>query len=267
MVRNGYKIQIPEKTSVNEYIIKLRQEMKEKTHDIAKSLLAKDVEKLWDAKLIDRCEYEKSIFDFAKARVNERMQGIASGMFFDGRYDLRSTMNVVQINADNIIALFNTSNKELRAYFEALPEVFPYKYYADLSETDITEEENNEIGLFWQDRYEECNWKTSLMGLSAQITLQPNLDEMNLDASSIKEYFREPEERMVEYIESHIVVDRVRLLLGNVPIENVSPLALEEFFHEAYNFLKSKDGIKEYNKIKEKIECGFMTVDISAITL
>ena len=267
MVQNGYKIMLPEKTSVNEYIIKLRHEMREKTHDIAKSLLAKDVEKLWDAKFIDRCEYEKSIFEFAKARVNERMAGIANGMFFDGRYDLRSTMNVVKITDESIIILFNTSNKELRDYFESLPEVLPYKYYADLSEADITESENNEIGLFWQDQYEACNWKTSLLGLSAQVTLQTNLDEMNIDTADLRQYFRDPKDRMVEYIESHIVVDRVRLLIGNVPIENISPLALEEFFNEAYKFLKSREGLKEYNKIKEKIECGFMPVDIGSLTL
>ena len=267
MVKNGYKIMISENTSVNEYVIKLRYELRGKTHDIAKRLLAKDVEKLWDAKFIDRCEYEKSIFEFAKARINERLQGVANGMFHDGRYDLRSTMNVVKIEKDHIIVLFNTSNKELNEYFETLPEVLPYKYFADLSETDLTEEENNEIGLFWQDQYEACNWKTSLMGLSAQITMQPNLDEIDLDGTDLREYFRDPAERMVEYIESHIVIERVRLMIGNVPIANVSPLALEEFFNEAYKYLKSADGVKEFNKIKEKIECGFMPVDIGSIFL
>lgn len=267
MVRNGYKIKLSEKISVNEYIDNLRSELKEKTFDIAKKLVATDVEKLWDAKLIDCAQYDKSILDFAIQRVNEKMQGVASGLFYDGNFDLRSTMNIVEINDTEITVLFNTSNKELREYFENIPEVFSYKFYMEDIEEDISESENNERGLFWQNKYQACNWKTSLLGLSAQITLQPNLEEVSIEASELKEFFKDKDERMVEFINSRIVVERVGMLLGNIPIDKVSPLALEEMFREAYDYLNTNEGKREFNKYKEKIECGFVSVDIGSIVL
>lgn len=267
MVRNGYKIKLTKKTSVNEYIDNLRSELKEKSLEIAKKLVAADVEKLWDAKLIDCAQYDKSILDFAIQRVNEKMQGVVAGLFYDSNYDLRSTINIVEINDDEITVLFNTSNKELKTYFEQIPEVFSYKFYIDNIEEDISEEENNERGLYWQNKYQACNWKTSLLGLSAQITLQPNLEEVSIDASELKDYFRDKDERMTEFINSRIVVEKVSMLLGNIPIDKVSPLALEEMFREAYAYLDTKDGKREFNKYKEKIECGFVSIDIGSIGL
>lgn len=267
MIRNGYKITLKKGQSLNDYIAQLRWEMQQQAIAIATQLVAQDVEKLWDAKLIDRCEYEQSIFDFALARVNERLAGVANGMFCDSRYDLRSTINIVQIEPTSITVLYNTSNKKMKEYFENIQDVSSYKYYGDEIEEDITEEENNARGLFWQEQYEKCNWKTAMLGLSAQITLQPVLDNNNVTPASLREYFRTNEDRMKEYIESRIVVDKVRLLLGNVPIEKVAPLALEEMFKEGYTYLNTEAGQREYKKIKEKIDCGFISVDISAITL
>jgi hypothetical protein len=267
MVRNGYIIEIDKDLSVNDFVNKLRNELKTKTYEIAKSLVALDVEKLWDAKLIDLVEYEESILKLAIRRVNEKMMGISNGVFSDARYDLRSTMNIVKMEKTKIIALFTTPNKELKKYFESLPEVSSYKYYADEIEEDITEEENNERGLFWQAEYQSCDWKTSLLGLSAQITLQPNLEELSIEPADLKEFFRNKNERMVEYIESRIVVEKVRNFLGNMPIDKISPLTLEEFFREAYSYLHSPEGRREYDRIKERIQCGFLSVDVSVIAL
>lgn len=267
MVKNGYKIKLQKGRSVNEYVSALRSEMKEKTIEVAKKLVARDVEKLWDAKFIETAEYEKSILEFAIERVNEKMQGIANGVLFDGRFDLRSTINIVKIDSEEIIVLFNTANNELKEYFESIPEVSSFKYYADNIDEDITEEENNERGLFWQNEFEACGWKTSLLGLSAQVTLQPNLADVVFDAAEFKTLFRTKEERMKEYIESRIVVDRVRLMLGNVPIDKVSPLALEEIFREGYAYLASSEGKRDYDKIVERIACGFVPIDTGVITL
>lgn len=267
MIKNGYKIKLQKGQSVNEYITTLRNEMKEKTIDIAMSLIAKDVEKLWDIKFVEGANYEKSILEFAIERVNEKMQGIANGMFCDGRFDLRSTINIVKIDNDEITVLFNTSNNELKKYFETIKGISSYKYYADEIEEDISEEENNKRGLFWQNEFEACNWKTSLLGLSAQVTLQPNLSDIVFNASDFKPYFRSKEERMEEYIKSIIVIDRVRLMLGNVPIDKVSPLALEEIFREGYAYLASPEGKKDYNRNAEKIACGFVPIDTGIITL
>lgn len=267
MIRNGYKIKLSNNQSVNEYVDSLRSELKEKAIDIAMALVATDVERLWDAKFIESAEYDKSILEFAIARVNEKMHGIANGLFFDGRYDLRSTINIVKIEDSEITVLFNTPNNELRKYFESIPEVSSYKYYAEKIEENISEEENNERGLFWQNEYEKCGWKTSLLGISAQITLQPNLDEITFNAGDFKKYFRNKEDRAKEYIESRIVIDRVRLMLGNIPIDKVSPVALEEMFHEAYAYLASADGQRDYKKNYEKIGTGFVPIDTGAITL
>lgn len=267
MVRNGYVIKIDKDLPVNEFINKLRNELKYKTYEIAKSLVALDVEKLWDAKLIDLIEYEESILKLAIKRVNEKMIGISNGVFSDARYDLRSTMNIVRIEDTSITALFTTPNKELKKYFESLPEVTFYKYYADEIEEDITQEENEQRGLFWQAEYQSCNWKTALLGLSAQITLQPNLEELDIQPADLKEFFRDKDERMVEYIESRIVVEKVGNFLGSMPIDKVSPLTLEEFFRESYSYLRSPEGRREYDRIKEKIQCGFISVDVSAIAL
>lgn len=267
MVRNGYKIKITNGLSLNEFIDNIRTELKEKTMDIAKKLVVYDVEKLWDAKFIDCVQYEKSILELATTRVSEKMNAVANGFIFDGRFDLRSTMNIVEISDDEIIVLFNTSNDELREYFESIPEVSSYKYYADEIEEDITEEENNNRGLFWQSKYQSCNWKTSLLGLSAQITLQPNLEGITYDATEFKDYLHTKEERMIEYINSRIVVERVGMFIGNVPIDKISPIVLEEFFREAYKYLNSPNGQREFNKIKEKIECGFVPIDVSLISL
>ena len=267
MIRNGYKIKLQKGQSVNDYISALRSEMKEKTVDIAKALVARDIELLWDTKFIETCEFDKSIAELAIARVNEKMMGISNGMLFDGRYDLRSTINIVKITDEEITVLFNTSNVELHNYFESIPEVSSYKYYAEGIEEDISEEENNKRGLFWQNEFEKCGWKTTLLGLSAQITLQPNLEEIMFDAAEFKTYFRTKEERMEEFIKSRIVIDRVRLMLGNAPIDKVAPIALEEMFREAYAYLDSKDGQKDYKKNVEKIGSGFIPIDTSMLTL
>jgi hypothetical protein len=56
-------------------------------------------------------------------------------------------------------------------------------------------------------------------------------------------------------------------MLGNAPIDKVSPIALEEMFREAYAYLDSKDGQKDYKKNVEKIGCGFVQIDTSMLTL
>ena len=85
MVKNGYIILLPKNTTITEYIDKLRIELKSKALDIAFSLIAKDVEKLWDAKFINLLEYETSILDLAIKMVNERLTAISNNLFSDGR--------------------------------------------------------------------------------------------------------------------------------------------------------------------------------------
>ena len=267
MVRNGYKIKLNKNESITECISALRAELKEKTHDIAKGLIATDVEHLWDTKFNECCEYETSILELAIARVGEKMTAIANGYIYDGRYDMRSTVNIVSITDEYAIVLFNTSNEILRNYFESIDRVSSYKYYADNIEEDITQEENDNRGIFWHNEFEKCNWKTSLLGLSAQMTVQPNLQEMVFAPAELKPYFRQEDARMKEYIETRIVIDRVRLMLGDVPIEKVSPVALEGFFREGYAYLKSASGIRDFKKNAEKIGCGFVPIDVNAITL
>lgn len=268
MVRNGYKIKLAENESINDCIFNLRNELREKTYDITKKLIAIDIEHLWDAKFIDGCQYDDiSILELAVKRVKEKMDAIARGNIYDGRYDMRSTINIVNISDGYAIVLFNTLNDALKEYFESIDRVSFYKYYADDFEEDITKEENDNRGLFWQNEYEKCNWKTSLLGLSAQLTLQPDLEDIVFSTKELKECFRPEEERMKEYIESRIVIERVRLMLGDMPIEQISPVALEEFFREGYAYLRSPNGLKDYKKNVEKIGCGFIPIDTSALTL
>ena len=163
--------------------------------------------------------------------------------------------------------LFTSNNKELKEYFETIPEIKSYKYYADKILEDITEEENEKRGLFWHSKYETANWNTSFLGLSAQLTTQPDILSVTISPDDIKEFYRDKEVRMDEYIKSRIVIDKVAQFIGAVPIDKISPDILEDYFRQGYDFLNSDEGIKAYNSIKEKIGAAFTNVDSSLIVL
>ena len=52
--------------------------------------------------------------------VNERLTAISNNLFSDGRYDLRSTINIVEMDDNQFYCLFTSNNKELKEYFETI---------------------------------------------------------------------------------------------------------------------------------------------------
>jgi hypothetical protein len=106
-----------------------------------------------------------------------------------------------------------------------------------------------------------------LLGLSAQITAQPDLTSVSISPNDIKEFYRDKSVRKEEFIKSRIVIEKVSQLVGAVPIEKIAPTMLEEFFREGYAYLETPEGKKRYKNIESDIGEGFLPIDSSSITL
>lgn len=267
MIRNGYKIKLGKNEDVTMFVDKLRDEFRHLTDQLCKKLVAREVERLYDFKYIECAEYEKSILDTAIESVNGRIAGVTAGAYRDGKFDMRSTLTIVKIDKNELTVLFNTSNEEIKKYFESIDTVSSYKYYADEIDEDITEEENNERGHFWQAVFEKSNFNSSMTGFMAQISNNEDLSKKNIVAEDLKEFFRTTEERLEEFVSKKVIIGKVSSLIGSVPIDKVAPFVLDDFFKEAYLYEKSPEGQRDAKRIREKVKSGFVSVNLVDIGL
>lgn len=267
MIRNGYKIKLGKNEDVTMFVDKLRSEFSLLTDQLCKKLIAREVERLYDFKYVECAEYEKSILDTAIESVNGRISGVNAGAYRDGKFDMRSTLTIVKIAKNELIVLFNTSNNEIKKYFESIDTVSSYKYYAEEIEEDITEEENNERGHFWQSVFEKSNFNSSMTGFMAQISNNEDLTKKGIRAEDLKDFFRTKEERLEEFVNKKVVIGRVSSLIGSVPIDKVAPFVLDDFFKEAYAYAETPEGKRDANRIREKIKSGFLSVNLVDVEL
>lgn len=268
MVQNGYILNVST-AGLPAFLQCVRNELKTITREGVLVQVAKSAEMLYDMKFIEGHRYEASIFEQAVNMVAGRVSGVALGAFRDDRLDFRASLIIAKTGENNEFqyVLLNTENSMIRHYWDELPEVQKYRFDITVTEEDPDYEDNAERGRIWHSIFEEAGWNIHLTGYAAQLSVQPKVDEMNLDASELTDYFADAEIRSGEYVKNSVALNKVHSLVGNTPIEQINPYTLLEYFQRGLSYLDTHQGKVESKKLYDQVKAGFGPVMLEALTL
>lgn len=268
MVSNGYILKVSP-SNIYKYISELREKITKKAEHIVLKSLANEVQSLFDLKNIELVKYpNNSILSFAEERLQSCLNAVQQNVIEDERFDFRSSIILIEKeNDEGYYALFNAINPELIKYFESLPEVSSYKFYINKPEKGVTAEENIKRGEFWHKLFVSNGWNQRLIGINAQLTVQPNLDNMDIDAKEICKLIDSKTARKHQYCKNYLITEQIKRMVGNMPIDKISPLELTKIYNVAFDYLNSYEGKKAYEEIEKRVEKGFMNITPDFITL
>lgn len=268
MVQNGYILHVstPELPA---FLKKVRLELIPVIREGILSQITKSAETLYDMKFIEQRKYENSIFDQAVNIVSSRITGVALGAFKDDRFDFRSNLVIAKSGEKNKFqyVLFNTENAMIKNYWDELPETEPYKFDVTISDDDPGYEMNAERGRVWHSIFEESGWNIHLTGYAAQLSVQPKVNEMNITVNDLQEFLTDETIRSCEYVQNSVILNKVKALIGNTPIEQINPYTLLDYFQRGIYYAETQRGKIEGKKFYEQIQKGFGPVMLDALIL
>lgn len=268
MVPNGYILNVST-AELPAFLHRVRFELKEFTRDAVLNQIAKAAETLFDMKFLELRKYEQSIFDQALGIVAGRISGVALGAFKDDRLDFRANLVIAKCSEDGEkqYVLLNTDNPMIRYWWEELDEVLPFKYDSSLDEDDPEYADNNERGTFWHDIFTASGWNIHLTGYAAQLSVQPNIEQMNITVDELRDRFTDPEIRSGDYVKNAVIIGKVRELVGNTPIEKITPYTMLDFFQRGIGYAESAQGRSDAMKLYQKVGEAFRPVILDSLTL
>ena len=127
--------------------------------------------------------------------------------------------------------------------------------------------ENAERGTFWRDVFTAAGWNIHLTGYAAQLSVQPNIEQMNIVVDELKDRFTDSELRSGDYVKNAVIIGTVRELVGNTPIEKINPYTLLDFFQRGISYAETKQGKSDALKLYEKVGDAFRPVILDSLTL
>lgn len=268
MVPNGYILNVST-AGLPAFLHRVRIELKEFTRDAVLNQVAKMAETLFDMKFLELRKYEQSIFDQALNAVAGRISGIALGAFKDDRLDFRANLIIAKCSEDGEkqYVLLNTDNPMIRHWWEMLDEVVPFKYDSTMDEDDPDYAANADHGTFWHDVFTASGWNLHLTGYAAQLSVQPNMEQMNLSVDELKDRFADPVIRSGDYVKNAVIIGKVRELVGNTPIEKINPYTLLDYFQRGISYAESAQGKSDALKLYDKVGEAFRPVILDSLTL
>lgn len=263
MIDNGFLIKTG---NIFDTVNELRLRLKSVQRELVLGKLAQNIELMQDMSFTLGAKFEKSIYETAKDFVQGRIDGVRNGAFADSEYDFRSSLSFCphkELGENTYLVLFNCVNKELISAFEQSSDTIePFKYNELCSD-----EENIRRGTVWQAVFEKADWNAAAIGCSAQLTFQPNLDDIIGEdgTSELKSRYRKPEERKYGFIRNHIIKEYVSRLIGRSNIADVSPVVLTDFFVRAVEYSDSEDGQNDIKVLEKTWEKAFQPVSDNII--
>lgn len=142
-----------------------------------------------------------------------------------------------------------------------------YNFDVTVTEDDSDYEDNAERGRIWHSTFEEAGWNIHLTGYAAQLSIQPKVDEMNLSADELSEFFADADIRSGEYVKNSVALSKVKAPIGNTSIEQINPYTLPEYLRRGLAFVDTHQGAVECKKFYGQIKTGFGPVMSDALTL
>lgn len=267
MVQNGYILHVSS-AGLPAFLKKVRKDLIPIIREGVLLQVTKAAETLYDMKFIEQRKYENSIFDQAVNLVSSRISGVALGAFKDDIFDFRSNLIIAKSGEKNKFqyVLLNTENAMIRHYWDELPETEIYKYDITMYD-DPDYEMNAERGRVWHSIFEEYGWNIHLTGYAAQLSVQPKVDEMNITVNELQEFLTDEIIRSCEYVRHSVVLNKVKSLIGNTPIEQINPYTLLDYFQRGIDYAETDQGVIECKKFQKQVEKGFGPVMLDALAL
>lgn len=265
MVSNGYKLQMDPK-KIYGYISDLRKHMQKAAHQALIQAIAVETQSLFDLKNLEMAKYpDKSILGLAEERVFSCVQAVQNGINEDPRYDFRSSIILIENTEGGYYVLFNAVNPTLINAFEKLTEITSYKFYLTKPEKGVSEEENIERGQFWHQLFTDSGWNKRLIGINAQLTVQPTPEEM--DPEEVCNYIENKTERKKRYCKNRFITEHVKQMVGQLPIAKIAPSELTKMYLTIMEYLNTNEGKKEYEELEKSVDKGFLSITPDLITL
>lgn len=268
MVSNGYLLSV-DPANIYAYISQLREKVQKAADKEILHCLASEVQTLFDLKNLEMAKYpDKSILGFAEERVQSCIDAVQQGIIEDERFDFRSSIILIENdNHDGYYALFNSICPGLTKCFEEQPEVSSYKFYLTKPEKKVSEEENIKRGQFWHKLFTESGWNQRLIGINAQLTVQPVLDKMDIDTKILCSMIESKTARKHTYCRHYLITEQVKRMVGNMPVNKISPSELTRIYFTAFQYADSEEGKRAYEEIEKRVEKGFLNITPDLITL
>lgn len=265
MIDNGYII---ETDDIYGTVTQLRASFKDVPTRLVHQQIAEVTADLQDMAFALGAKFEDSILATALNFVQGRIEGVRNGIYSDDRYDFRSSLSFckAQVEGKEVwLCLLNTINPIVKLFFEQQNCV---KYFG-FNDNEQNDAQNMARGAIWQEVLEQASWNAAQIGLTAQLTFQPDISDMRQDTSlfdKIKRYFPEPSMRSERFCHRHIVQNYVSKRIGKTDISQISPSVLTGFFIEAMRYVATEKGENEYKALLRDWEKAFLPVTITNVT-